>query len=606
MAQCGAVTSTPDGPGAMRRRGQRSAPGQDTPELSGWPTGYDDAATRLAAADEGRSLGDILVEWGALCGEDLERIVEQQLRTGGRLGSLLVEAGLIDHRTLAEVLSAHLDLPLADLRHDRPSGTALGMIREDDARRGALLPLRLDAGVLDVAIADPLGLDAACVLTTLPVTAVRLHIAPLDEVLIALDTHYRLLSSGDDDVRLLWERAQPTDSSSSIAVAPDTPVVRLVDSIVAQAIRDRASDVHLEPSGGRLRVRFRIDGALREVLSLPQAIAAEMVSRIKVLAGMDIVEHRRPQDGQFQTEVSGHRLDIRVATAATIWGETAVLRLLDTGRTLTELGELGVPDGAVARYRAIIRRPYGMILCSGPTGSGKTTTLYATLAEIRRSELNVVTIEDPVEYIVPEINQMQIHPQAGVTFAVGLRSILRQDPDVILVGEIRDEETATIAVSSALTGHLVMSSLHAIDATSSVFRLIDMGIEPFLVASSVVGVVGQRLVRRVCTRCSTPYRPSSPDLEWFVAAGGASDQEFVHGVGCNFCANTGFRERVGIFEVLEMTDELSTLLVAGATPRHLREAARRSGMRTMADEAVDAVIAGATTVEEVARAVHRG
>ncbi|MEN9507151.1 MAG: hypothetical protein RI958_3077 [Actinomycetota bacterium] len=551
-------------------------------------------------------MGDLLVALGLLGVDELLALLDVQQRDGGRLVPLLADAGLVDPQVIARSLAEHLELPLADLRHDRPSPSALGLIGEDDARNASLVPLRIADDVLEVAAADPLSRDVTLLLSSLPVGAVKLLVAPIDDVRLALDTHYRLLSSGDDDVRLVWERSSPSDTGPVVTAAPDTPVVRLVDSIVAQAVRDRASDVHLEPSAGRLRVRFRIDGALCDVLSLPQTIGPEMVSRIKVLAGMDIVEHRRPQDGQFQTVVSGHTLDVRVATAATIWGETAVLRLLDTGRTLTELEELGLPEAAVARYRAVIRRPYGMILCSGPTGSGKTTTLYATLAEVRRSELNVVTIEDPVEYIVPEINQMQIHPQAGVTFAVGLRSILRQDPDVILVGEIRDEETASIAVSSALTGHLVMSSLHAIDATSSVYRLIDMGIEPFLVASSVVGVVGQRLVRRVCARCRVAYRPAPHDVDWFVAAGGRAEHEFVRGDGCNFCAGTGFRERVGIFEVLEMTDELSTLLVAGATPRHLREAARRSGMRTMADEAVDAVTEGATTLEEVVRAVHRG
>lgn len=302
--------------------------------------------------------------------------------------------------------------------------------------------------------------------------------------------------------------------------------------------------------------------------------------------------------------IDGINVDVRVATGATIWGETAVLRLLDQSRSMKQLAELGMPAFAYERYLSIVRKPYGMILCSGPTGSGKTTTLYATLAEISRSELNVMTIEDPVEYVFPAVNQMQINLQADVTFASGLKSILRQDPDVILVGEIRDEQTARIAVQSALTGHVVMSSLHATDASSALYRLIDMGIEPFLVASSLVGVVGQRLVRRNCPSCTAPYTPSPQELKWYESNNGIPKDTFLRGAGCNYCSDTGYRDRVGVYEVLEVTDEIRRLMVSEAAPQEMRALAVAQGMRTMGTEAMALVAADITTIDEVIRNVY--
>ncbi len=303
-------------------------------------------------------------------------------------------------------------------------------------------------------------------------------------------------------------------------------------------------------------------------------------------------------------QVDGVGLDVRVATASTIWGETAVLRLLDKTRSMKRLSELGMPTETYDRFLSVVHKPYGMIVCSGPTGSGKTTTLYATLAEISRAELNVMTIEDPVEYVFPQVNQMQINLQADVTFATGLKSILRQDPDVILVGEIRDQETAGIAVQSALTGHLVMSSLHATDASSALYRLVDMGIEPFLVSSSLVGVVGQRLVRRVCEACAAPYFPAANELHWYQHLGGPDKQTFVRGTGCNFCLHTGYRDRVGVYEVLTVTDEISKVLIKGGSPRELRDVALEQGMRTMGNEAMQLVAQDVTTIDEVIRNVY--
>ena len=320
------------------------------------------------------------------------------------------------------------------------------------------------------------------------------------------------------------------------------PVVQVVNLLITQALRDRASDVHVEPMGDTVRVRFRIDGVLHEVVSLPGSMGGAMVSRLKVLAGMNIVERRRPQDGQIAMTVDGRAIDIRVATTGTIAGEKVVLRLLDKSRPMYQLTDLGLPDKTLDELTAMVRSPFGMVICAGPTGSGKTTSLYATLSALNSAERNIMTIEDPVEYRLPGINQIQINEQAGVTFASGLKSILRQDPDVILVGEIRDTETARIAVQSALTGHFVASSLHATDAVAALLRLLDMEIEPFVVSSSVIAVLSQRLVRRICDQCRRPYLPVADELEFFREAGGTEPPNgFWHGEGCMFCANTGYQ-----------------------------------------------------------------
>jgi type IV pilus assembly protein PilB len=559
--------------------------------------------TAMKSTAERARLGDVLVAENMVMPEQLSAALNLQQESGRQLGAILVEQGLLDARVLTQALATQMGLPTIDLRRERPTDEALRIVPEVVARHHNIVPMRLVDGVLDVAIAD--GADPAVreVLEGLPVDEVNIHLAPLQDVIIALNTHYRVLTAGDDQVQQFWANAAPTAKEELAAVA-DAPIIQLVNKIVAQALRDRASDVHVEPTEGRVRVRYRVDGSLREVLSLPAAAGPELVSRIKIMAEMDIVERRRPQDGQFQMNVDGVAVDVRVATGATIFGETAVLRLLDKSRSMKQLSELGMPQSTYERYLSIVHKPYGMIICSGPTGSGKTTTLYATLAEISRSELNVTTIEDPVEYVFPAVNQMQINLQADVTFATGLRSILRQDPDVILVGEIRDEETAAIAVQSALTGHLVMSSLHATDASSALYRLVDMGIEPFLVGSSIVGVVGQRLVRKICEACAAPYEPSAQELTWYVFHGGPHKDTFRRGTGCNFCANTGFRERLGVYEVLEVDEHIAQRLVTGATPHQLREMAVSNGMRTMGNEAMTLVANDVTTIDEVIRNVY--
>ena len=557
----------------------------------------------MTAPDARIRLGDLLLSEQVLSSDELSAALNLQQESGRQLGAILVDQGLVDARVLTQALATQLGLPTVDLRRERPTPEALAAVPEAIAREFGIVPLRLIDGVLDAAVADGANPLVRAALSSLGVTSVNLHLAPQADVEMALNTHYRLIDEDDESVAQLWSDAAPVRQIQSV-LSGDAPIIQLVDKIVTQALRDRASDIHVEPTDRHVRIRYRIDGALREVLNLPASAGPELVSRIKIMAEMDIVERRRPQDGQFQMHVDGLDLDVRVATGATIWGETAVLRLLDKTRSMKRLAELGMPTASYERYLGIVHKPYGMIVCSGPTGSGKTTTLYATLAEISRTELNVMTIEDPVEYVFPAVNQMQINTQADVTFAVGLKSILRQDPDVILVGEIRDEETARIAVQAALTGHLVMSSLHATDASSALYRLLDMGIEPFLVSSSLVGVVGQRLVRRICPTCVGPYEPSAADRQTYERLGGTPKDTFLRGSGCNYCSNTGFRDRIGVYEVLEVTDAIRELIVTRAAPKDVRRVATENGMRTMGNEAMALVAADVTTIDEVIRTVY--
>jgi type IV pilus assembly protein PilB len=570
--------------------------------------------TALIEAGARTRLGDLLLSENALSPDQLAEALDLQKESGRQLGTILVEQGLLNSRSLCEAIAKQLGLPTVDLRAIRPTPEALALINEELGRRLGVVPLQLANDVLEVAISDDFKFSSGEVrsstalrdaLTRLNVGEVKMFLAPAEDVRTFLNTYYRVLSDKDLNVKQFWESAAAKQQIAAVVGAKDeAPIIQLVNKIITQALRDRASDIHIEPTDGEIRIRYRIDGALREVLSLPASTGPELVSRIKVMADMDIIERRRPQDGQFETKIDGAGVDVRVATGATIWGETAVLRLLDKSRSMKHLSELGMPTDTHKRYLSIVNKPYGMIVCSGPTGSGKTTTLYATLAEITRSELNVMTIEDPVEYVFPEVNQMQINLQADVTFATGLKSILRQDPDIILVGEIRDEETARIAVQSALTGHVVMSSIHATDATSALYRLIDMGIEPFLMASSLVGVVGQRLVRKICPSCVEPYEPTPEEHEMYLRFGGTPKEKFVHGEGCNYCSNTGYRDRVGVYEVLAVTDEMRQLIVTGAPPQDMRALAVTQGMRTMSHEAMALVGADVTTIDEVIHNVY--
>ena len=388
------------------------------------------------------------------------------------------------------------------------------------------------------------------------------------------------------------------------SITASSPAVDIVNMLITQGLRDRASDIHVEPQKDFLRIRFRIDGVLQDVAHLPSATGAAVASRIKIMASMNIVERRRAQDGQISLTVDDRDLDVRVATIETIWGEKLVLRLLDRRRSLIALRQLGFSSEAYERFHAMLHSPYGMIIVSGPTGSGKTTTLYAALHELDQQVRNIMTIEDPVEYTFDNINQSQINKLADISFANGLRAILRQDPDIILVGEIRDRETAEIAVQSALTGHMVLSSLHATDGPGALLRFIDMGIEGFLIASSVISIVAQRLVRKVCDGCKTTHTPTAEELEFAASVGAPPPKRLYHGVGCARCNQTGYYDRVGVFEVLTMTDELRRAVTGRAGHREIMDAAVKGGAVPLRRDAWDKAAAGVTTVSEILRSVY--
>ncbi len=477
-------------------------------------------------------LGELLIEAGAITPEQRDEALRQQRRLGKRLGEVLVELGYLTEERLAHALSEQLGLPYIDLRVFPVNQAAVNLIPEEMARRLKVLPVDTRDGRLTLAMADPLDVFAADRVRKYTALQVEPAVASARELQEAIARYYR--AEGAEEPIRVEQYSPPAALQAEEEEA--APVVKLVNSIVNQAVRARASDVHIEPEEEGLRVRFRIDGILHEAMRPPAQMHPGIVSRVKILAGMDIAEKRLPQDGSFSIQSNGKVFDVRVSTLPTPYGEKVVLRLLEKTTGLPELQELGFSPDTLQSYERLIRRPYGFILSTGPTGSGKTTTMYASLKTINTLQKNIITIEDPIEYSLKGITQVQVNPKIGLSFANGLRSILRQDPDVIMVGEIRDLETASIATHAALTGHLVLSTLHTNEAVGAVARLIDMGVEPFLIASSLVGVLSQRLVRKVCPHCREPLQEVPPVLgelsppEPLQLFRGRGCQESGHGV----------------------------------------------------------------------------
>ncbi|GIH05534.1 pilus assembly protein PilB [Rhizocola hellebori] len=554
----------------------------------------------------GQRLGEILVDAKLATAKQVVAALTASQRGVPRfLGEQLIEAGVLDERVLTAVVARQRRLELVDLREVTPSPQATALLDEAGARELLAIPLALRGDAVEVAVAFPVEGLAALLRDALG-RPVLMRMATRSDILRAIGNSYRALTGIDSQVRAfeathtLRRDSKPNDDASD-----DAPIVRVVQMIITQALRDRASDIHIEPHPERVLVRYRIDGVLHDVLDLPSSMGPVVVSRVKILAGLNIVERRRAQDGQISMEIEGRSVDIRVSTTAVIEGEKVVMRLLDKSRQLYRLPQLGMPPEMVESYARILRAPYGMVICAGPTGSGKTTTLYGSLGEINSPERNVMTIEDPVEYRIPNTNQIQIHEQAGITFAGGLRSILRQDPDVILVGEIRDVDTARIAVQAALTGHFVLSSLHATDTAAALQRLLDMGIEGFLIASSVTAVLSQRLVRRICEHCREVYQPPAEELALLRAIDGhAPIGGFMRGHGCNFCAQTGFLDRVGVYELMPVSDRIRELVVQRGSHDEILRVARLEGMRTLQQEAARLVESGVTTPAEVLRSIY--
>ncbi len=551
----------------------------------------------------------MLVAEGLIVEAQLTRALDLQRTTGAPLGTVLLNQGAIDEDRLTQVLSVHLDIPIADLKHGEVDAEAARLIPEDFARRHLVLAVKRENGHIDVAMTDPgnmLVLNDLRLITGLNISP---RIAGRSDILANLSRIHSVSPRLQEAARSLEEsrpqmepgRAATVDLSN---ITANSPAVEIVNMLITQGLRDRASDIHVEPQQDYLRIRFRIDGALQDMAHLPTTTGAALASRIKIMANMNIVERRRAQDGQISLNVDGRELDVRVATIETIWGEKIVLRLLDRSRSLITLQQLGFSEKAYSEYHRMLHSPYGMIIVSGPTGSGKTTSLYASIHELDQQVRNIMTIEDPVEYMFDNINQSQINKLADISFANGLRAILRQDPDIILVGEIRDRETAEIAVQSALTGHLVLSSLHATDSVGALLRFIDMGIEGFLIASSVIGIVAQRLVRKICEGCKVTYAPSEEEIDFSASLGLPVLAELYRGQGCARCNMTGYYDRIGIFEVLTMSDELKRLVMARAGHREILDAAVAGGMVALRADAWERVAAGTTTVAEVLRSVY--
>ena len=478
---------------------------------------------------------------------------------------------------------------------------ALQLIPEVMARKYNAIPLTVNNGTLRVAMANPADIVALEALATQSQKRIEPEVASTQEIQEAIDFNYKAYDEIEKQISNIPLPSERTDKQIKLDNVTDTPVAQALTLIIDEAVKARASDIHLQPREDKLRVRYRIDGTLHDTLSLPLMTATPLISRIKILANMNIADHRSPQDGQFSINTKGRLIDIRVGTAPTVYGEMAALRLLDKSRATLALSELGFLPESLAKYEKMLKIPYGMILVSGPTGAGKTTTLYASVNCIDHTEQNIITVEDPVEYRFNDINQVQVNLRAGVTFSSGLRSILRLDPDVILVGEIRDAETAKIAIQSALTGHLVLSSIHANDAIGAVFRLLDLGVEPFLVSSALISVVAQRMVRRICPDCAHLVDPPLMEQMAYSKEIGEKQSEFLYGSGCKSCANTGYQGRVGIFEILSMSDDMRMMILNTATPTQLRTQAITEGMIPLMRDGMFKVREGITTPSEVLR-----
>src|SRR5690349_60055 len=553
-------------------------------------------------------LGERLLKHSLINEGQLRRALELQPRSSRPLGAVLDELGALDEDRLNAVLGEHLAIPVVDFKRATVDPEVARLVPEEFARRNLLLPISRENGHMNIAMADPLNLPLINDVRLLTGLGVKPYLAGRSDILANVSRIHSMRPRMQEAARSLQESRPGFIVRSNIVELSDvtvtSPAVEIVNMMIVQGLRDRASDIHVEPQKDYLRIRLRVDGVLQDVAHLPTATGAALASRIKIMADMNIVERRRAQDGQISLTVDGRDLDIRVATMETIWGEKLVLRLLDRSRSLITLEQLGFSRAAYDRFHAMLHSPYGMIIVSGPTGSGKTTTLYAAIHELDQQVRNIMTIEDPVEYTFENINQSQINKLADITFANGLRAILRQDPDIILVGEIRDRETAEIAVQSALTGHLVLSSLHATDAAGALLRFIDMGIEGFLIGSSVIAIVAQRLVRKVCDGCKTTHATNAEERDFAASVGAEAPGRMYHGAGCVRCNHTGYYDRVGVFEVLTMTDDLRRMVVAKAGHRDIMDAAIRDGVVPLRRDAWNKAAEGVTTVSEILRSVY--
>ncbi|MEW6673271.1 MAG: GspE/PulE family protein [Thermodesulfobacteriota bacterium] len=560
-----------------------------------------------------KKLGEMLIEGGLLTEEQLNHAIANQKRTNLKLGQFLVREGVLSGAQIVDQISKQLrvkkytpDKYPVDMELSR-------VIPVDIAQKYQVVPLKKTRYLLTVAMTDPMdinALDAIEVYTNTEVETVICTDQEMNQLVGSLYGTYSGIGGVLEDMQYEKEEeaerallTEDVEVGSLQDMAEEAPVVRLVNSILAQAVREGASDVHISPEKDYVQVRFRVDGKLHEVPAPPKAMMLPIVSRIKILANMDIALSRVPQDGRFTIKMDNKEINIRTSTLPTIYGENMVIRLLDTSTGVYSLEHLGMSAGDRDKIESMVVKPYGMMLCTGPTGSGKSTTVYSMLKKINKPDINIITLEDPVEYRMEKIRQIQFNRKAGMTFASGLRSVMRQDPDVIMVGEIRDPETASIAVQAALTGHRVLSTVHTNDAAGAITRFIDMGIEPFLVSSVMLLSIAQRLVRRVCDYCKKPYRPPQKALEYW-GLDKIEGANFMQGTGCFNCMDKGFKGRMGIYEVLVIDDMVQEMILSRRSAQEITRAARQAGtLKTLREDAAEKVLEGVTTLEEAASAI---
>ncbi len=589
----------------------READGDDEPtdEVAGEERGVttDDLLENIVRSQRTSKLrlGDILKEMGLVTDEQVELALSRQKETRKRLGQLLIDDGIVTQLDLTKALAQKFGVSFLDLTATRFDGAASAYIDEKLARRYGAVPVRfLDDNTLLVAMVDPQNLPAQEDLAIITGFPIQPAIASEEDVFGAIARIYRSKAEVGESEE---GRELDEDSLTDIRDATEeAPVVKLVNSVIAQSVDDAASDIHFEPQAKELVVRFRIDGVLHEIMSIPRRMQSGIISRLKIMAELDIAERRVPQDGRIGLMVGGKPIDMRVATLPTVYGEKIVMRLLDKSNVMLDLEDLGFAEKALKRFHKSFMKPYGAILVTGPTGSGKSTTLYAALNILNSPEKNIITVEDPVEYRLTGINQVQVNTRAGMTFAAALRSILRCDPDIVMVGEIRDRETALIAIESALTGHLVLSTLHTNDAPGALSRLTEMGIEPFLTSSAVDAVLAQRLARRLCANCKEPYTATREMLRKNDFPPEVCDRDDVvlhRAKGCSRCNNTGYKGRLGLYEVMIVSEAIRRLTVERKSADEIGRVAAAEGMKSLREDGIDKVLLGMTSVEEIARVI---
>ncbi|WP_026572295.1 GspE/PulE family protein [Bacillus sp. UNC438CL73TsuS30] len=543
-----------------------------------------------------KRLGDLLIEEGLITDEQLQNTLKEK-NSNQKLGEALVQRGLITEQQLIEVLEYQLGIPHISLTQYPFDTNIFSLVAKETARRNLIIPLKKDGNKLYIAMVDPMDFIVMDDLRLSTGFQIEAAIATKDDILKAINKYYDV----DDGLDELLDELPQTERGRNDDVTDlNSPIVKLVNQILTNAVIQKASDIHIDPQETKIVVRYRIDGVLRNDRVLPRHMQSVLTARIKIMSNLDITEHRIPQDGRIKLNLEFHPIDLRVSTLPTVYGEKIVMRLLDMSSALNDINKLGFNALNLKRFGELIDNPTGIVLITGPTGSGKSSTLYAALNKMNSEEVNIITIEDPVEYQLEGINQIQVNQNVGMTFAAGLRSILRQDPNIIMVGEIRDKETAEVAIRASLTGHLVLSTLHTNDSIGTVTRLIDMGVEPFMVASSLSGVVAQRLVRKICRDCMEIHEPSKREIEIFGRRG-IKIEKIHRGKGCSFCNMTGYKGRIALHEVLVINEEMKRCIMNGETFQKLKELARKSKTIFLMDDGLLKVKQGLTTTEEVLR-----